>query len=503
MAVIGLDVGTSGTKCIIADEFGKVMSQAYKDYPTEIFENGYFELNPEVVWEAVVEVIRSSVDKFEGDVEEIKGISVSSLGEAAVLLDKNGDNLGNSILYIDSRGNEELKCLINDLGEESITKRTGLRPHTMYTLPKLMWYKEHQPELYEKTEVFLPFGSFILYKLGCTPVMDYSLASRTMAFNVTELRWDDEIIEASKINKVIFPPVKETGSIVGSINPKIANELGLPQELQLVLGAHDQVCAAIGSGISKVNTAVYGMGTVGCICPVFNNEVNLDEISSSNFPLVPYINDKYTTYAFNFTGGSLLKWFRDEFAFEEKLEADTSNRSVYEILNEKASSKPTDIIVIPHFAGSGTPNMNPLSKGVFLGISFETKKEDIYRALMEGITYEMKYNIDCLNDVGISVDELSVCGGGSQSDLWLQITADIMNKKITALDINEAGILGTIILTGVALGTYASYEEAAKQLIKVNKVFYPKEENLRKYEKNYIKYKKLLEATQEFMTLAE
>lgn len=499
MAFIGLDVGTTGTKCIIADKEGKILAQDYKEYPTESPEAGYFELDPEIVWKSVKTVLRSSIEQFGHDNGTLAGISVSSLGEAAILLNSEGEILGNSLLYIDSRGGEQLKKLVENLGEETIIQKTGLKPHSMYTLPKLMWYKEEKPELYQEIKSVLSFGSFILYRLGCRPMMDYSLASRTMAFDVRELQWDDEIIQAAGISRNIFPEIAPTGTMVGTVGSEIAVELGLPSDLKLVLGAHDQVCAAIGAGINEENTAVYGMGTVSCICPVFANDVNVREISRNNFPHVPYLMGKYTTYAFNFTGGSLLKWFRDEFASLEKQQSESTGCSVYDILNEKVSDQPTDLLVLPHFAGTGTPYMNPLSSGAVLGLNFNTTKADLYRALMEGITYEMKYNLDCLEQAGIWIDDIRACGGGAKSDLWLQITADIMNKKITALDINEAGILGTIILTSVALGTYSSYQDASENLIKSNKVFYPQEKNVKKYSENYRKYKKMYFAIKDVM----
>jgi xylulokinase len=499
MAFIGLDVGTTGTKCIIADKEGKILAQDYKEYPTESPEVGYFELNPELVWKSVKTVLRSSIEQFGYDIRTLAGISVSSLGEAAVLLDCDGETLGNSLLYIDSRGEEQLKRLEEKLGEDTIIEKTGLKPHSMYTLPKLMWYKEEMPKIYQEIKTVLSFGSFILYRLGCRPIMDYSLASRTMAFNVHELQWDDEIIHAAGIRRNILPEIAPTGTLVGTVDCEIAKELGLPADLKLVLGAHDQVCAAIGAGINEENTAVYGLGTVSCICPVFSNDVNGSKISRNNFPHVPYLKGMYTTYAFNFTGGSLLKWFRDEFASLEMQESKSTGRSVYDILNEKTGDQPTDILVLPHFAGTGTPYMNPLSSGAVLGLNFNTTKADLYRALMEGITYEMKYNLDCLEEAAIFIDDIRACGGGAKSDLWLQITADILNKRITALDINEAGILGTIILTSVALGTYSSYQAASKNFIKINKVFYPQEKNLKKYRENYRKYKKMYRAIQDVM----
>lgn len=501
MDYIGLDIGSTGTKCIIADPNGGVLAHAYHEYKMESPAEGYFELDPEKVWGAVRSVLHSAMEQYGKVNSNLAGISISSFGEAAVLLDSKGRVLGNSLLYIDSRGQEEVKQLIEDIGEEQIIRKTGLKPHSMYTMSKLMWYREQQKDIYEKIHTFLPFGPFILFKLGARPIIDYSLASRTMAFDVHALKWDEEMIESSGLNKKIFPEAAALGTLAGRISEEAAHEFGFPTDLKLVLGGHDQVCAAIGAGITDEGSAVDGIGTVECITPVFAKEmINPQEIAANNFALVPFIEGKYTTYAFNFTGGSLLKWYRDEFGYEEKVKAEFFGQSVYEIMNGGVSEHPTDLLVLPHFAGSGTPYMNALAKGAILGLTFNTKKSDLYRALMEGVTYEMRLNAECLEQAGIPIEELRACGGGAKSDLWLQIKADIMNRTIVALDIDEAGILGTIILTGVALGEFPSYKEATQRLVKVRKAFYPQAKYRKQYEENYAKYKRLYPAVNEVLS---
>ncbi|WP_416150130.1 FGGY-family carbohydrate kinase [Salipaludibacillus sp. HK11] len=499
MSLIGLDVGTTGTKAMIIDTDSKILASAYREYKMEFPTVGQYELNPELVWESVKEVLRSCMEQCEHGRDNIKGISVSSLGEAAVFIDKKGEVLANSILYIDNRGAEQLEKLIDAIGEDRIIDKTGLRPHIMYTLPKLMWLIEHN-KIDQKLYKLLSFGSFILYRLGSRPVMDYSLASRTMAFNVHKFDWDDEMINSARVRDDIFPELAPAGTIIGEVSPDVANELSLPIDFKLVLGAHDQLCAAIGAGLNKEKQATYGIGSTACISPVFSTNVDVKKLALNNFPLIPYINGQFTTYAFNFTGGSILKWFRDQLGFMEIKEAEKSNRSVYDLLNEKASKCPTGILVLPHFAGSGTPFMNPNSTGAFVGITLNTSKMEIYRGILEGITYEMRYNLDCLENAGIYIDELKVSGGGANSELWLQIMADIMNKKIVALDINETGILGTMILTSVSLGIYNTYDEASEKLFKIRKVYFPQSRNKKVYHQHYQKYKKMYHAVKSVLS---
>jgi xylulokinase len=185
----------------------------------------------------------------------------------------------------------------------------------------------------------------------------------------------------------------------------------------------------------------------------------------------------------------LLKWYRDNFAQLEKREAERLSKNVYAMLDAKASDSPTRILVLPHFAGAGTPFMDTSAKGAILGLDFDTDSGDLYRAMLEGVTYEMMYNIECLEESGVRIEELRAVGGGAKSRFWLQIKADIMNRKITTLDVDEAGTIGTVIIAGVATGVFSSIDAAVDELIKVKRVFYPDEKNRQIYEENYEKYK--------------
>ena len=368
----------------------------------------------------------------------------------------------------------------------------GLPPHSMSTINKVMWMKDHLPQVYKNVWKFLQYEDFILYKLGKVTTIDYSLAARTMAFNVIKKEWESTIFEAAEIPENIFSTVVPSGTAVSTISREIAAELGLPADLILVTGGHDQMCAAVGGGIIKEGLAIDGMGTVECITPAFNKPVTNEEMLVNNFPCAPHaIKDMYVTYAFCLSGGALLKWYRDNFAAYERIEAQKTGVSVYSILNRLAPKEPTDLLILPHFAGAGTPYMDTAATGAILGLSLNVDSRQIYRGILEGVTYEMMVNLECLGSAGVYIEELRAVGGGSRSDLWLQIKADIMNKKITRLDVEEAGTLGATILAGVATGVYPSIESAAAKLVKVKETFYPHEKYHEIYMENYHRYKKV------------
>lgn len=493
MGILGLDVGTTGCKATVFDYQGNIKSSAYREYDVITPKPGWQELNPEKVWGSVKWVIKRSVQEYAG--EEIKAISISSFGEAATPVDRDGNILYNSILYIDPRGEQEIGIIHEKLGNDRVLEITGSSIHPMYTLGKIVWIKENLPEIYKKTWKFLLYGDFIMYKLGAQPSIDYSLAARTMAFDITQKQWSDEILDCVGVEQDKFSFPVQGGSIIGQISKNIAYELGLPKGVLLVAGGHDQPCAALGAGITESRKAVDGMGTVECITPAFDKPVLSPEMVKYNFACVPHLKkDMYVTYAFNFTSGSLLKWYRDTFAFEEKRIVQQKRVDVYDLIIKNAKKEPSDIFILPHFSGAATPYMDTDSKGAMVGLSLDTDKSEIIKAVLEATNYEMMVNIECLERAGIYIDELRAVGGGAKSDYWLQLKADMTGKKIVSLNVAEAGTLGVAMLAGTASGAYKSVDQAASRLIRVKKEYYPDPKLTNIYAQKFLDYKKIYPA---------
>lgn len=493
MCLLGLDIGTSGCKATIIDVEGNITGQAYKEYWLLSLYPGWQELNPNLVWDAVKEVIVKALSGHKG--EKIKAVSVSSFGEAVTPIDSNGKVLDNSIIYIDPRGQEEAEFLKNKLGQDRILEITGVSIHPMYSINKIMWLKRHKPEVYKSTWKFLLFADFILFKLGAKAHTDYSLAARTMAFDVINKRWSSEILDAADVDVSKFGEPVQAGTVVGQISWNIAEELGLPRNLLLVAGGHDQPCAALGAGVIKADLAVDGLGTTECITPAFNRPIISAAMAKSSFACVPHVmKDMYVTYAFTFTSGSMLKWFRDNFGHQFKEETKKTGINIYDLLIEKASKGMSDVFVLPHFAGAATPYMDTAAKGAIIGLNINTSSEDILKAILEGITFEMMVNVEKLGEAGVKVDEMRVVGGLAKSDSFLQLKADMMGRKVTTLNISEAGTLGVAILAGTASGIYISLEDAVEKLVKKKKQFYPNEKLHELYLEKFEIYKRIYPA---------
>ena len=497
MSLLGLDIGTSGCKATIIDYEGNIKGQAYQEYSLVSPKPGWEEINPELVWESVKKVIADSVSQCKDD--DIKAISASSFGEAVIPVDRNGNVLHNSIIYIDERGRDEASFLKDRLSYEKILAITGVSAHPMYSICKIMWLKTHMPDVYNRAWKFLLFADFILYKMGAMPHTDYSLAARTMAFDVINKRWSPEILECAGVDEDKFGEPVQAGTVVGKIKDMVAEELGLPRDVILVAGGHDQPCAALGAGAIKNELAVDGLGTTECITPSFDKVIISESMAKNSFACVPHvIKNMYVTYAFTFTSGSVLKWYRNNFGAIYLEEARKDNINVYDMLIKKASPDPSPVYVLPHFAGAATPYMDTGSKGAIVGLTINTKAEDIIKAILEGITYEIMVNVERLEEAGVKVNELRTVGGLAKSDLFLQLKADMMGRKVTTLHVSEAGTLGVAILAGTACGIYTSIDDAVQKLVRIRKEFYPDEKLHEIYMEKFQVYEKIYPAVSIF-----
>lgn len=492
MAIAGIDVGSTGCKCTVCSDNGIQLSEAYQEYDIKK-SLGDRELDPWEVWNSVKFVVAQTVSQTD---EKVRAIGVTSFGETCIFAGDDDRPLMNSMLYVDPRGEEQCQKIMEHFGKDYICRRTGVSPQPMYSIAKLMWVAQERPEIYENTKRIFQFGDYIVYMLSGKAQIDYSLACRTMAFDYHTLEWADEILEYAGIDKGKLSKPVPTGSAAGTIRPELAEEFGLTKETVIVSGCHDQIAAAIGTGCLSKGMAVDGTGTVECITPVFNEPENLDGMYQNNYVMVPYVNPKeYVTYAFSFNGGSLLKWYRDNLAALEAQVYRKTRMNPYDGFNcQMKADEPSGLLVLPYFSGSATPYMDGDIRGAIIGIGDDTTSIDIYQGLMEGVTYEMMLNLECLEKAGIQVEELRATGGGAQAEVWLQMKADILNKKIVSLGNAQSGTLGCIMMSGVACGAYKNLQEAAEIFVKTGKEYLPDQKRHEKYQKYSQKYKRLYPA---------
>ncbi len=475
MKIGGIDVGTTGCKLTVYNEKGELLGKSHKEYEVSR-KTGEHEIDAATVFAGVKDVIKETA----GRIGNIDAIGVTTFGETFVMLDENNNVLFPSMLYTDSRGYKEAELF----DAKRVCEIAGVKPHSMYSLPKIMWIKNNHPDVYEKAKRILLFEDYIIYMLTGVAQIDRSLAARTMALDIRNCEWSDELFDFAGIDKSKMSKVVPSGSIAGKIKENLLDELGLSKTI-IVNGCHDQVAAALGSGIIKSGLAVDGTGTVECVTPMFDKIPENADIYEKNYPIVPYVFEgKYVCYALSYTGGAAIKWFKDNFAPQLS----------YKELDSMIDNTPGNIMVMPHFAGGGNPYMDPFSKAAFIGITMETTLGELYKAIMEGVTYEMLLNMSHLKDSGIAPDHLYATGGGASSPIWLQMKANILGVPVTSLDAPEVGAAGTVILAGIAIGIFASVEEAVSVMVKEYKTYFPDNELHKKHMEVFDRYKEIYKA---------
>jgi xylulokinase len=497
MSLLGIDVGTTGCKAAVFSEEGHVLASAYEEYDCQRPKSGWAELDAVEVWAKIKRMISEVVSSSASD--PVKALAVSSLGEAVVPVTEDRQVLGPSILNFDARGEEYLESLSSALDNERLYRINGNTLGNHYGLTKLKWIKEHQPDLYERAHKFLLWGSFVSFMLGAEPVVDYSLANRTLLFDVDREAWSEELLKLARLDRSKLPDTAPSGTVIGTVSERVAGELGLPSNVSIVTGAHDQLANAVGCGVIKEGRAVYGMGTFICITPVFSERreptVMIERGLNTEHHAVP---GKYVSFIYN-QGGSMVKWFRDTFAAVEHRQAEEGRRDVYTDLFAEIPEGPSSIVVLPHFTITGPPEFISDSCGVVAGLRLETSRGDILKGVLEGTTFDLKECIESLPPTGIEIVDFRAVGGGSKSDAWIQICADILGRPFVRPRITEAGALGAAIIAGVGDGVFSSFEAGVEAMVRLERTFEPDSQQHQLYESRFEMYRRLWPLMEEYL----
>lgn len=513
MYIGGLDIGTTGCKLTVFDADGRQLDRAYCDYPVTRAV-GAHEVDANAILEGVYHVIGEIAQRY----PDITGIGITSFGETFVLADESGNPLYPSMLYTDPRGSEQVAEICRRIDAGKVAGLSGIKPHEMYSLPKIMWLKEHEPKIYAEAKHVFLMEDFVVFHLTGQAKIDYSLATRTMGFDIRTLKWSEELFEAAGIDVRLMSEPVPTGTVAGTITESAANRTGLGRQTKIVCISHDQIAAAVGAGVFDSDTAVDGAGTVECITPIYDEIPDMEVMAKGNYAVVPYvIPGKYVCYAFSYTGGALMQWCTDTLAKQEKEQAKEMGISVNELLERQyrqqyltgetetvgprgdaretkddgALLPPSGLLILPHFAGAATPYMDTGSKGAILGLTTASTVADIYRGCMEGVVYEMAVNLEWLKESGIHFDKLHATGGGAHSKEWMQMKADVLDMEIIALETVDAGTVGSAMLTGIAVGCFTDLEDAAKKMVHEVAVYRPRKEMHEKYMGVFCKYKRI------------
>ena len=496
MSLLGIDVGTTGCKAAVFSLDGKCLASEYREYPNLQPQEGWAELDSRSVIEKIKECI-GSVARATPD-DPITALSVSSLGEAMTPVTSEREILGNSLLMVDLRGQEYVDKLSEEIGQEAFYK---INPNILgpnYSMPKLLWTRDHEPDVYNKAWKFLLWADLVSFMLGGDPVTSHSLANRTLLYDIRAESWSERLVAWAGLDGDKLPKPVASGTIAGTISDTISDELGLPKGVKIVVGGHDQCCNALGAGIYQAGRAVCGLGTFECITPVFDSIPAPKQMLANGIHTEHHVlDDLYVTFIFN-QGGSVVRWFRDTFA-----QADGAlirdGEDVYDVLTREMPDDPTRLLVLPHFEITGTPNFITDSAGVIAGLKTQTKRGEILKAVMEGTALYFVDGFQSLRESGIDTRELVATGGGAKSDAWIQIQADIFGIPFVRPRITECSILGAAILAGLATGVYSSAAEGVEQFVEEDRVFEPDSARHARYKEKHEQFRELYPALKDVL----
>lgn len=498
MSLIGLDVGTTGCKAVAFDEQGRELAQAYREYSLLHPQPGWSELSTATIWSAVQEVL-ACVAQTIGTSDPPHALSVSCQGEAVAPIAQDGQALYNFSVSFDDRTIPQYHWWLEQVGKEQIFQITGMPLHPMHSINKIMWFQEHRPKIFAKTWKFLCVEDYIIFQLSGELAIDYSLAARTMAFDIRALTWSADMLRAANIDREVLPVPYPSGTAVGVIRPTLAQELGLPTGMKIVTGGHDQPCGALGAGVIKAGLALNATGTSDVLCPAMQEPILTPRMLAYNYSCYPHtFRDYYCSIGFNLTGGLLLRWYRDVLCAGECAEARQRGCDPYQIIIEHASAEIARPLFLPHFVGSGTPTLDPISRGALVNLTIDVDKAELNRAVLDSLNYEMRYNIEAMEDAGIPIETIRAIGGGAKSERWLQLKADVFGKPVELLEVTEAAALGAAFLAGQAIGTYTEIANDIQHIVRPKKCFEPNPRQHVRYADRYAAYKEIYPTLREF-----
>ena len=339
VAVGGLDVGTTGAKIALFGKAGESLATYYREYDVSR-EAGRHEIDFAAVRDGVLALLREAAGEY-----EIAALGVTSFGESFVMLDEADNVLAPAMVYTDPRGGEEIKEIAGAVGFEKMVAITGVAPHEMFSIGKICWFKKNRPDLYRRATKILLGQDFITYTLTGVRQIDDSLAARTAAFDIEKREWSAEIFDAAGVDVGLMSKPVRTGSVAGRLRPELREAFGIDYDLTVVSGAHDQLAGMIGSGVFSTEEAMDGTGTVECIPVILDRKPDPADhgFYGGGYALVPYLDLGYACYAFSFTGGAMLKWFRDQFAASDLMEAEAAGTNVYALMDRRVKTGPTGL----------------------------------------------------------------------------------------------------------------------------------------------------------------
>ncbi|MGO9541983.1 MAG: FGGY-family carbohydrate kinase [Terriglobales bacterium] len=474
MSLLAIDIGSSRCKAVAFAVTGEILAQSACAYAPEFPAPSHAEINPERFWQAVRHCSQAVSQRLS---DPVSALCLNSHGETFVPVNGSNEVIAPAILNQDNRATEEAVWLERAFGRKRLFEITGLVAHPMYPVPKFLWLRKHRPDMRASSVRFLSVIGYILSRLGLPPYIDYSLASRYLAFDTRQRRWSDEILAATGIGAECLPIPVPAGTTAGKLDGSSAGDLGLPAGTMVVVGGHDQPCGALGVGAISSDRVADSMGTYECLLAVSDQpcltDVALAASLNSYCHVVP---DKFVTLAY-FPSGIMIQWFHDllygeahgeaygEAVLAHEVDPSRTESVHYAKLEREAPAGPTGLCITPNLIGTCNPDFNPHARGMISGLGPNTTRSQIYKGILEGLACELSQMTDILSKAVGGFQDIYVTGGGSRSALGLELRAALSRRRLHVMECPEAVCLGGAILAGVACGEYGSLREAVRLVV--------------------------------------
>lgn len=503
--LLGIDIGTSGTKTVLFDVNGHTVASNTQEYMLYQPNNGWAEQDPEDWWKATVDSIRYVLKESRINPAEIKGIGLTGQMHGAVLLDKNNNVLRKAIIWCDQRSAKECEEITSLVGAKRLIEITANPALTGFTASKILWVRNNEPEIFDKVYKILLPKDYIRFRLTGEYATEVSDASGMQLLDVPNRRWSDEVLAKLGLDKSMLGKVYESPEITGAITVSAAEITGLKSGTPVVGGAGDQAAGAVGNGIVKKGVISSTIGTSGVVF-AYSEKVSIDPEGRVH-TFCHAIPDTWHIMGVTQGAGLSLQWFRNNFCHEEMSAARLIDKDVYILLDDAAALSnvgANGLIYLPYLMGERTPHLDPDCRGVFFGLSAKHEKRDMIRSIMEGVAYSLKNCLDIIQDMGVEINEVRASGGGGKSKLWRQIQADLFGRDISTVNSSEGPAFGAALLAGVGSGLYSSVEEACDATVKVVTTQSYDQANHQAYGKYYSLYNKLYHSLKsDFKVLAD
>ena len=482
--LLGIDLGTTGLKVSLFAEDGSLTGSQAFEYPLLTPQAGYVEQDPEVWWQGFMGAIQRLRTALPEPFDCIVGIGLCGQMHTQVYLDENERILRPAITWMDQRSSEIVARIQDDPASwEMLYQETANYPSTTYTALHLKWVQENEPDVWHRTRSVLVAKDYLKYRLTGVKAIDYAEASGTLLFDVRNERWSTAAFDYFGISPDLFPAVGPSDEIIGSITTQVAQETGLKQGTPVVNGSSDNSASALGAGMARSGQVTLIIGTAGVVT-VCSDRPLLDP-AGRTLCWHYCLPDHWVTLGITQTAGESLQWFKNAFDSQDTAQSDSGD--IFNRYNQDIAQIPDGsggVIFLPYLNGERTPYWDSSARGVFFGLNLGTEKAHMIKAIMEGVSFALRNNIETIEALGIQIDEVRAVGGGLKSPVWLQTLGRILKKPIATVNIPDTANLGNILLCGKALGLVSSYQQSVERMVAPEQVVhYPEGSSV--YEKQY------------------